>query len=60
MALSWKHEPLNYIDIKMRIINYLTIYEFPSFDHHYAHVGASFIRIITVGRDKEWKELNFM
>lgn len=61
MALSWEHhKPLNYVDIKTWMINYLTIYESSLFDHRYVHAGASFICIITVGRDKEREELNFM
>lgn len=60
MALSRKrHRPLNYGDIKTRMINYLTIYEFPHFDHRYAHTGVSFICIIADDRNKEREELNF-
>lgn len=55
-----RYRPLNYVDIKTRMINYLAIYEFPGRDYRYAHAGASFIRIITVGRNKEWEELNFV
>lgn len=42
MALSReRHPPLNYVDIKTRMINYLAIYEFPRSVHRYARARVA-------------------
>lgn len=62
MALSRICRPLNYVDIKTRMINYLTIYEFPLLYHRYVLHQWSIVYSCYYSwtRNKERAELNFI